>query len=398
MIKSMDDYKFKFKHVLIRVDFNVPLDGHRKITDDMRITESLPAIDQIIDDGGIPIILSHLGRPKGQPVSNLSLETVAKYLHNKFRYNVLFSPDCIGDAARKVIDKAKPGDIVLLENLRFYQEELTNDANFAKQLASLGDVYVNDAFGTVHRYHTSIYELPKLFDKRFAGKSLMWELAYLKNAMDDAQRPYVAVIGGAKISDKINVIRELINQCDTILIGGGMMFNFLKAKGFNIGRSIFEEDKISVAKELIDLAEEKGKKLLLPIDVIVADRFSNDAEQESVLAEEIPSDWIGMDIGKQTSVLYYNEIQKAKTTVWNGPMGVFEMNNFAMGTKAVANALANVTAKGAVTIIGGGDSGAAMKKMNLMNKVTHVTPGGGAWLSYMEGKELPGIAALEFEK
>ena len=396
MIKSMDDYKFKFKHVLIRVDFNVPLDDSRRITDDMRITESLPAIDQIIDDGGIPIVLSHLGRPKGQWVSKLSLETVAKYLHNKFKYNVLFSPDCLGDAPKAAIEKAKPGDIVMLENLRFYEEEQANDIEFAKQLASLGDVYVNDAFGTVHRYHSSIYELPKLFEKRFAGKSLQWELEYLGNAMSTAQHPYVAVIGGAKISDKINVIRELINQCDTIIIGGGMMFNFLKAEGYNIGRSIYEEEKIPLAKELIDLAKDKGKKLLLPVDITIADRFSNDADIENIKAEEMLSDWIGMDIGKETRKLYQTEILKAKTIVWNGPMGVFEMPRFAMGTKVIANSLANVTAKGAVTIIGGGDSGAAMKKMNLMNKVTHVTPGGGAWLSYMEGKELPGIAALQF--
>ena len=391
----MDDVNFKFKHVLVRVDFNVPLDSKQNITDDMRIIESLPTIDQIIDDGGIPIVLSHLGRPKGKINSKYSLDTVAHYLQKKFGYDVIFSQDCRGNKPQRAVNNAKPGDIVLLENLRFYEGETANDPEFAAELAELGDAYVNDAFGTVHRAHASIHALPKLFPgKSYAGKSLVYEIEYLNNALTEPRSPYIAVIGGAKISGKIEVIRSLINQCDTVIIGGGMMFNFLKAKGYNIGRSIFEEDKIELAADLIKFAEKKGVKLLLPEDVVVADRFSDDSDRNDVPSDKIPSDWIGMDIGPKTQELYRKEILGAKTIVWNGPMGVFEMPRFARGTRAVANSLANVTAKGATTILGGGDSAAAMSQMHLINKVTHVTPGGGAWLKYMEGGELPGISSL----
>ncbi|MFP4527310.1 MAG: phosphoglycerate kinase [Candidatus Kapaibacterium sp.] len=395
MIKSIDDVNMGGNRVLLRVDFNVPLDEKSRITDDMRITESLPTIDKIIDDGGIPIVLSHLGRPKGKWVTKLSLETVAKHLSDKFGYNVIFAPDCLGKSPKDAIEKAKPGDVVLLENLRFYNYEVANDKEFAKILAQLGDAYVNDAFGTVHRFHSSIYELPQLFKERYAGKSLSWELEYLKNAMNNVDHPYTAVIGGAKISDKIDIIQKLIADCDNVLIGGGMMFTFLKAMGYDIGRSIFEKDKIELAENMIEDAKKKNVNLLLPIDVTVAQNFTNDTEYKVVSAEDIPSDWLGMDIGPESLKLFESAILDSRTIVWNGPMGVFEMKKFRKGTFGIANALAKVTAQGAVTIIGGGDSAAALKKMNFMNKVTHVTPGGGAWLKYMEGKELPGVAALE---
>jgi phosphoglycerate kinase len=355
----------------------------------------LPTINQIINDGGIPIVLSHLGRPRGKWVNKLSLETVAKYLKNKFDYNIVFSQDCLGKSPFDAIEKSKPGDVVLLENLRFYNYEVSNDLEFAKILRQYGDAYVNDAFGTVHRYHSSIYELPKLFENRFGGKSLMWELEYLGNAMNNVVHPYTGIIGGAKISDKINVIKKLIEVCDTILIGGGMMFTFYKAMGLEIGRSIFEAEKVEMAKELIELAKKKNCNLLLPVDIVVADHFANDADTKEVDIEKIPSDWMGMDLGTQTRKQFKEVIMDSRTIVWNGPMGVFEFDNFARGTLAVATSLANVTAKGAMTIIGGGDSGAAIKKMHLMNKVTHVTPGGGAWLKYMEGEGLPGIDALD---
>lgn len=395
MVKSVDYETFEGERVLLRVDFNVPLNSHQEIIDDLRIMESLPTINQVIHDGGIPIVISHLGRPKGKWVNKLSLESVAVYLEKKFGYNIVFAPDCLGKSPFDAIEKAKPGDVVLLENLRFYNYEVSNDLEFAKILSQYGDTYINDAFGTVHRYHSSIYELPKLFEKRYGGKSLMWELEYLGNAMNNVVHPYTGIIGGAKISDKINVIKKLIEVCDTILIGGGMMFTFYKAMGLEIGRSIFEAEKVDMAKELIDLSKKNNCNLLLPVDIVVADHFSNDANHKEVDIENIPSDWLGMDIGSQTQKQFRKAIMNSRTIVWNGPMGVFEFENFAKGTLAVATSLANVTAKGAMTIIGGGDSGAAIKKMHLMNKVTHVTPGGGAWLKYMEGEVLPGIEALE---
>jgi phosphoglycerate kinase len=395
MIYSVDDVNFSGERVLLRVDFNVPLNSRQEITDDLRILESLPTIDKIIHDGGIPIILSHLGRPKGKWITKLSLEVVANYLEKKFDYNVIFAPDCLGKAPFDAIEKAKPGDVVLLENLRFYNYEVSNDFEFAKILSQYGNLYVNDAFGTVHRYHSSIYELPKLFDIRLAGKSLIWEIEYLGNAMSNVSQPYIGIIGGAKISDKINVIKKLIKTCNSILIGGGMMFTFYKAMGLEIGRSIFEVEKVDLAKELLDDAKNNGCNIMLPMDCVVADRHDKEANSQIVDIEKIPQDQMGMDIGPNTCKIFSEEIVKGRTIVWNGPMGVFELDKFAHGTFAVANAIAKATAKGAVTIIGGGDSGAAIKKMNFLNKVTHVTPGGGAWLKYMEGEVLPGIEALE---
>jgi phosphoglycerate kinase len=395
MVKSIYDEHFEGKRVLVRVDFNVPLDENKNITDDIRIRESLPTIDKIIDDGGIPVLMSHLGRPKGEPNPKYSLKPVAGYLESKYGYNVIFASDCIGLPAKEAVRNAGTGNIVLLENLRYHKEEEKNDPDFAKELASLGDCYVNDAFGSAHRAHASTHAVALLFKDRFAGKLMLAELEYLGNALTNPARPFIAIIGGAKISGKIDVINNLLNKCNTILVGGGMSFTFFKAMGYEIGKSLLEEDKVSLAKELIESAKVKNVNLLLPVDVVVAKEFSNDAEFKTVGINEIPEDWTGLDIGAKTSELYSSEILKAKTIVWNGPMGVFEMENFSHGTFSVAKALAESTAKGAISVVGGGDSAAAIKLLKLDKEISHVSTGGGASLEFLEGKILPGIAALE---
>lgn len=395
MIKTIYDVQFESKKVLVRVDYNVPIDENGNVTDDTRIRESLPTIDKIIDDHGIPILISHLGRPKGEINPKYSLAPVAKYLREKFGYNVLFAEDCIGNNAKDTIAKAETGDIVLLENLRFHKEEEKNDPEFAKKLAELADVYVNDAFGSAHRAHASTEGVTKYFETKVAGKLLLDEIEYLGKAVKNPIKPFVSIIGGAKISGKIDVIRNLFNKCDTILIGGGMMFTFFKAMNLNIGKSICEDDKVELAQQLINEAKEKNVNLILPVDVVIASNFSNDAQKMMVPANEIPDNWFGMDIGSKTIETFSNIIREAKTIFWNGPMGVFEMSNFANGTLAIAKAMAEATEKGATTIVGGGDSAAAISQMNFKNKITHVSTGGGASLEYIEGKTLPGIAALE---
>lgn len=395
MIKSIDDFNFSGKKVLIRVDFNVPLDKELNITDDIRIVSSLPTINKIIKDGGIPILMSHLGRPDGQVIAKYSLKPVAEYLQNKCGYNVLFTNDCIGETAQEIVNKAKPGDVVLLENLRFHKEEENNDIDFAKELAKLGDVYVNDAFGTAHRAHASTYQIALLFADRFCGYLINSELKYLGEAVDNPIRPFVAIIGGAKISGKIDVINNLLSKCDYILIGGGMIFTFYKAMGLEIGKSLLESDRVEMASNLLNKAKEMNVKLLLPIDLVVADKFDNEANIKYIMANEIGKDDIGMDIGEKSQELYSEIIKNAKTVIWNGPMGVFEMPNFAKGTFTIASSLAEATTNGAKTIVGGGDSAAAIKQMNFEDKVSHVSTGGGASLEYLEGKELPGIKALE---
>lgn len=394
MVNSIHDAYFAGKHVLLRVDLNVPLEnGH--ITDDTRIVESLPTIDEIIDKGGIPVLMAHLGRPKGQKNPEFSLAPIAHHLSNHYGYNVIFADDCIGESAKKAVHDAHVGDIVLLENLRFYAEEEKNDSEFARQLASLGDCYVNDAFGAAHRAHASIEAITKFVDERYAGSLMIKELKYLGNAVDEPRRPFTAVIGGAKISGKIDVINSLLNKCDNIIIGGGMMFTFYKAMGYEIGKSLLEADKVELAKQVLETAKFHGKHLLLPLDVVVADKFSNDANYKTVDANSISSEDIGMDIGVKTIEQYKDIISSSKTVVWNGPMGVFEMSNFARGTFAIAESLATATENGAITIVGGGDSAAAINQMNFEKKVSHVSTGGGASLEYLEGKVLPGVKALE---
>lgn len=385
--------ELKGKRVLVRVDFNVPMskDDPPKITDDKRILESLPTIRKIVADGGKVILMSHMGRPKGEKNLKYSLAPVAEHLTRILNRGVYFSDDCLGEDTKNIVNDLKDGDILLLENLRFYKEEEKNDEGFAKQLASYGDVYINDAFGSAHRAHASTEGVTHFISKSAAGYLMQKELEYLSKAVSNPEHPYVAILGGSKISGKIDVIKNLLTKADKILVGGGMVFTFYKAMGHEIGKSILEEDKLDLAKELI--AESKGK-IMLPVDIIVADEFKNEAAHSVVYGNEMPADKIGMDIGPETVKQFTQEIVKAKTVVWNGPMGVFEMDNFSKGTFEIAEALVKATKNGAVTIIGGGDSAAAIAKAGLEKDVSHVSTGGGASLEYLEGKTLPGVEAL----
>lgn len=395
---TIDKLNLKDKRVLVRVDFNVPLDENRKITDDIRITASLPTIKKIINDGGKAILMSHLGRPKGKISPEFSLKPAAEKLSELLGKEVKLAPDCIGDEVKKMVDKMKSGDVLLLENLRFHTEEEKNDTAFSKKLAELGDVYVNDAFGTAHRAHASTEGVTHFFDTCAAGYLMEKELDYLGSALNNPVRPYCAILGGAKISGKIDVIMNLFDKVDSLIIGGGMAFTFFKAQGKEIGKSLLEPEKIVLAKEVLEKAEKSKIKLLLPVDVVVAPEFKNDSPAETVKADKIPSDKMGLDIGSETVKLFINELLKSKTIVWNGPMGVFEMDNFARGTFKIAEALAEATKKGAITVVGGGDSAAAISKAGLEDKVSHVSTGGGASLEFLEGKNLPGVEALTDSK
>ncbi|MBZ0199242.1 MAG: phosphoglycerate kinase [Ignavibacteriaceae bacterium] len=391
---SIDKIELKEKRVLVRVDFNVPLDENLQITDDIRISSALPTIKKIISEGGKAILMSHLGRPKGEINKKYSLLPAAKRLSELLNKEVKLAPDCIGDEVEALVNSMKPGDVVLLENLRFHKEEEKNVAEFAEKLAKLGDVYVNDAFGSAHRAHASTEGVTKYIKTCAAGYLMQKELDYLGGAVSNPQRPYAAILGGAKISGKIDVIMNLFDKVDTLIIGGGMAFTFFKAKGYEIGKSLLDEEKISVAKDVLEKAKSSGIKFLLPVDVVVAEEFNNDSPSTVVAVDKIPSDKMGLDIGPESVKLFTQEIAAAKTIVWNGPMGVFEMDNFAKGTFAVADALAKATETGAITIIGGGDSAAAISKAGLEDKVSHVSTGGGASLEFLEGKVLPGVDAL----
>jgi phosphoglycerate kinase len=391
---SINDLDLRDKRVLVRVDFNAPLDENLNVTDDIRIVSSLPTINKIISDGGKAILMSHLGRPKGKVNPKYSLKPAAEKLSEHLRKKVLLAPDCIGAEVKKIVNDMKPGDVVLLENLRFHEEEEKNNPEFAKQLAELGDVYINDAFGSAHRAHASTEGVTKYIEKCAAGYLMQKELEYLGNAVTSPQKPYCAILGGAKISGKIDVINNLLDKVDNMLIGGGMAFTFFKAEGKEIGKSLLEEEKLPLAKELLEKVKKSNVKFLLPVDVVVADDFKNDSPSETVNVNNITSAKMGLDIGSETIKLFKEEILKSKTIVWNGPMGVFEMPEFAKGTFEIAKALAEATEKGAVTIIGGGDSAAAVAKAGLEDKVSHVSTGGGASLEFLEGKILPGVAAL----
>lgn len=391
---SINDLNLKNKKVLVRVDFNVPLDEKLNVTDDRRISSSLPTIKKIIEEGGKAVLMSHLGRPKGKVNEKYSLKPAAEKLGELLGKEVILAPDCIGDEVKKLVDNMKAGDVVLLENLRFHEEEEKNNPDFAKKLAELGEVYINDAFGSAHRAHASTEGVTKFLEVNAAGYLMQKELDYLGNAVSDPERPYCAILGGAKISGKIDVIINLLNKIDTLIIGGGMAFTFFKAQGIEIGKSLLEAEKLELAKEVLAKINKSKVKLLLPVDVVVAEEFKNDSPSEIVLVENIPSVKMGLDIGPETIRLFKDEIMKARTIVWNGPMGVFEMDNFAKGTFAIAEALVEATSNGAVTIIGGGDSAAAVSKAGLENKVSHVSTGGGASLEFLEGKELPGVTAL----
>ena len=391
---SIDNVDLKNKRVLVRVDFNVPLDENLQITDDIRITSSLPTIKKIILEGGKVILMSHLGRPKGKVNLKYSLKPAAERLSKLLGKEVKLAPDCIGEEVKTLVNKMNGGDVLLLENLRFHEEEEKNDAAFAKKLSELGDVYINDAFGSAHRAHASTESVTKFIKQCASGYLMQKELDYLGTAIANPQRPFAAILGGAKISGKIDVISNLLSKVDKLLIGGGMAFTFLKAQGKEIGKSLFEEEKIDLAKEVLEKVKNSNVKFLLPVDFIVADEFKNDSPSMIVKADSIPSDKMGLDIGPESIKLFSQELENSKTIVWNGPMGVFEMDNFAKGTFAIAQVLADVTSKNAVTIIGGGDSAAAISKAGLDDKVSHVSTGGGASLKFLEGKVLPGVDAL----
>ncbi len=391
---TIDKVDLKNKRILVRVDFNVPLDEKQNITDDIRIRASLPTINKIINDGGKAILMSHMGRPKGERKPEFSLKPAAERLSELLGKNVLFTNDCIGDEVNQTVKSMNAGDVLLLENVRFYEGETKNDPELAKQLASLGDVYINDAFGSAHRAHASTEGVTKYITICAAGYLMQKELDYLGSALAEPERPYCAVLGGAKISGKIDVLNNLIDKVDTLAVGGGMAFTFFKAQGREIGKSLLEEEKIEMAAGILQKIEKSNTRLLLPVDIVVASEFKNESPATTVSVDNIPADQMGLDIGPETIKLFNNELLKSKTIVWNGPMGVFEMDNFAKGTFAVAKSLSDATLNGSVTVIGGGDSAAAINKAGLSDKVSHVSTGGGASLEFLEGKTLPGVAAL----
>ncbi|MEO0093373.1 MAG: phosphoglycerate kinase [candidate division WOR-3 bacterium] len=387
---SIKDLPIKNKKVFVRVDFNVPMDETGKIRSDARIQAALPTIEYIIKNQGIAILASHLGKPKGKRDLKYSLRPVAQRLSELLKKPVLFAEDCIGESVEKVISETKPGDVVLLENLRFHPEEEKNDPNFAKALANLADLYVNDAFGTAHRAHASTEGMAKLFDKPAAGLLLEKEIDYLSSVIESPQHPFVGIIGGAKISDKLAVIKNLLLKVDNLILGGGLIFNFYKAKGYEIGKSIFEPELLNEAKGLLN-----EKKVYLPEDVVVSNNTDGLGIINTVAWNEIPSDFIGLDIGSKTIKSYQALLRSAKMIVWAGPMGMFEIEQFAQGTKAVAEAVVTATQNGAISVVGGGDTVAALEKFGLTDKVSHASTGGGATLEFLEGKTLPGIAVLK---
>ena len=390
---TLNNVELKEKKILMRVDFNVPIEDG-KITNGNRIVQALPSIKHIINHNGLLILMSHLGRPGGEVNTDLSLKPVAEHLKTLVDTTVHFAGDCIGGEAEKVISQAQPGEIVMLENVRFHPEEKQNDEDFCKELAAHGNLFVNDAFGSSHRAHASVAGVTRYLQPAVAGFLLEKETKYLGKAIDQARSPFVAIMGGAKVSDKIGVIEHLLGKVDAIIIGGGMTYTFYKAKGLPVGDSLLEEDKVELAGELLQKAEQKGVKMILPIDSVVAQEFKNDAEFKVVEEDGIEDGWMGLDIGPQSEIMFGNTVKNAQTVVWNGPMGVFEMDNFADGTNAVAEAMAEATKHGATTIVGGGDSAAAIQKAGLEEQVSHVSTGGGASLMFLEGKELPGVAAL----
>lgn len=389
--KTIRDIDVAGKRVLVREDLNVPLDPNTgQITDDRRIEAAIPTLKYLVDAGAKVIVVSHLGRPKGGPDDKLRMDPVAVRLQELLGRPVKKLNDCIGPSVEEAVAAMQPGDVILLENVRFYSEEEKNDPEFARKLAALADIYVNDAFGTAHRAHASTegvaHYLPAV-----AGFLMEKEIDYLSRALSDPDRPFVAVLGGAKVSDKIKVIENLLTKVNTLLIGGGMAYTFLKAKGLEIGKSILDADSLNLAKETMRKAQELGVAFELPVDVVVADRFAEDANTQTVPVEAIPADWMGMDIGPKTAEKWAGILKQAKTVVWNGPVGVFEMDKFAVGTKAIAEAIASSSA---VSIVGGGDSAAALEKLGYADKMTHISTGGGASLEFLEGRELPGVVAL----
>ena len=390
---TLKDVDVEGKNVLMRVDFNVPIENG-EIGDDNRIVQALPSINYVTEHGGKLILMSHLGRPGGEVDESLSLRPVAEHLQTLVDAKVHFAEDCIGEKATSVIEQAGKGDIVLLENVRFHPGEKGNDEAFCKKLASHGDLFCNDAFGSSHRAHSSVAGVTRYLQPAVSGFLLEKEIKYLSGSVNNPERPFVAILGGAKVSDKIGVIENLLDKVDTIIVGGGMTYTFYKAKGLPIGDSLVEEEKVDLATQLMQKADEKDVNFQLPIDSVVAEEFKNDAPHKVVGEDGIEDGWMGVDIGPQSAISFGNIIKNAKTVVWNGPMGVFEMKNFADGTNAVAKALAEATKHGATTIIGGGDSASAIKQAGLEDAVSHVSTGGGASLMFLEGGDLPGVVAL----
>jgi phosphoglycerate kinase len=393
---QFNDQNFKGRKVLVRVDFNVPLDEQYHITDDSRIKATIPTIKKILADGGSAILMSHLGRPKDGPTDKYSLKHLVQPLSKLLGTEVQFAADCIGEEAKSKADQLQPGQVLLLENLRFYKEEEKGDEAFAKKLAALGDVYVNDAFGTAHRAHASTAVIAKFFkpENRFFGLVMEGEVASAEKVMHSAEKPFTAIIGGAKVSDKILIIENLLDRATDIIIGGGMAYTFYKAMGGHVGNSLVEEDRLDTATELLKKAEEKGVCIHLPSDSIIADRFAADADVSSALSNTIPDGWMGLDIGALACETFSRVIHHSKIILWNGPMGVFEMEHFQHGTRAIAQAVAEATQQGAFSLVGGGDSVAAVNQFGFAGKVSYVSTGGGALLEYFEGKQLPGIAAI----
>lgn len=394
-MKTINDINFNGKRALIRVDFNVPLNKSFEVTDDNRIRATVPTIKKILKDGGSCILMSHLGRPKEGPEEKYSLKHTIKTTEALLGVAVKFAPDCIGEEGYKLSGTLKPGEVLLLENLRFYKQEEKGDVAFAEKLSKHGDVYVNDAFGTAHRAHASTTIVAQFFKDKCAGYVMAAELDNAKKVLDNSVKPFTAIMGGAKISDKILIIEKLLDKVNHLIIGGGMAYTFFKALGGNIGNSLVEADKLDLAKELIQKAKAKGVELHLPIDSIAGDKFDANASTQVVNNNSIPDGWMGLDIGPQATQVFSKVIEESKTILWNGPMGVFEMEKFEKGTKAVAEAVVRATSKGAFSLIGGGDSAAAVAKFGFEEKVSYVSTGGGALLEYFEGKILPGVAALE---
>ncbi len=393
---TLDSYNFSGKKALVRVDFNVPLNDKFEITDDTRIRATIPTINKILSEGGSVILMSHLGRPKDGPTEKYSLKHLVNPLSLILGKTVKFADDCIGASATELAKDLQPGEVLLLENLRFYKEEEKGNEEFAEKLSKLGDVWVMDAFGTAHRAHASTAVIGKFFTDKVCGYVMQAELDNAERLLEHSERPFTAIMGGAKISDKILIIERLLDKVDNLIIGGGMSYTFTKALGGNIGKSLLEADKMDLTLELLEKAKQKGVNILLPIDTVIADKFSNDAERQTVPAAEIPAEWEGLDIGPETIELFKGIIASSKTVLWNGPMGVFEFPNFAIGTNAIAEAVVAATEENdAFSLIGGGDSASAVNNAGYGDRVSYVSTGGGALLEYMEGKVLPGVAALE---
>ncbi len=394
-MKTIDDINFDGKRAIIRVDFNVPLNEKFEITDETRINAAIPTIKKILSENGSVILMSHLGRPKNGPEDKFSLKHLVPTLNKKLNTQLLFAPDCIGEEAKLLTNNLKGGQVLLLENLRFYKEETKGDLAFAEKLSKLADIYVNDAFGTAHRAHASTTIIAQFFPTtKMFGYVMAGEIASINKVLNDTQKPFTAILGGAKVSDKIGIIENLLNKVDHLIIGGGMMFTFIKAMGGEIGSSLVENDLLNTANDILTKAKQKGVSIHIPSDAIVADNFSNDANRKEIASFEIENGWMGLDIGAKSTANFKKVILDSATILWNGPMGVFEMENFEAGTKAVAMAVAGATTKNAYSLIGGGDSVAAINKYDLAQSVSYVSTGGGALLEFMEGKELPGIKAI----